>query len=304
MELESDLMLDASAAASQEDWLRCLSAIGQEAGHFHSIGAGHHALFLDNSASLLVSFDNFDRAQARPRKLPVGMDLADECDWSHLCLLSESGPWYRDPAVYAHFDRLIDDGFFEDFDRVLFYGAGPSGHAAAAYSIAAPGARLLLLNPVATLNPAQASWEQRYRAARRLDFTSRFGFAPDMVEGAQAATVICDPTNPSDAMQAALFHAAHVQGLTARFGGSDLETSFTRMGILNHLIVAAMEGKLDAARFGTLWRNRRSDLGYLRQLQAATVPHPAREILLCHNVATRLNQNRFRRRLADLTARA
>lgn len=301
MDLDSDLMLDASAATSQEEWLGILAAIGEEAGHFHAVGAQHKALFLDNSTTLLVSFDSFESASSRPRKLPVGMDVADECDWSHLCLLSQAGPWYRDPEVYAHVDRLIDDGFFEDFDRVLFYGAGPSGHAAAAFSIASPGSRVLLVNPVATLNPGLASWEQRYRSARRLDFTSRFGFAPDMLEGALAATVICDPVSPADAMQAALFHAPHISHLTARFGGPDLEASFARLGILNHLIVAAMEGGLDGTRFGALWRNRRGDTAYLRQLQAATASHPAREAMLCRNVVTRLNQNRFKRRLAELT---
>lgn len=302
IDLDSDLELDASAATSQEEWLSMLARIGEEAGHFHAIGDQHKAVFLDNSATLLVSFDRFETAQTRPRKLPVGMDLADDCDWSHLCLLSQGGPWYRDPAVYAHFDRLIDDGFFEDFDRVLFYGAGPSGHAAAAFSIASPGARVLLVNPVATLNPGLASWETRYRAARRLDFTSRFGFAPDMVDGALAATVICDPVSPADAMQASLFHAPHVAHLSARFGGPDLEACLARLGILNHLIVAAMDGVLDEARFGSLWRKRREDTTYLRQLQAATVDHPAREAMLCRNVVARLNQNRFKRRLAELTA--
>jgi hypothetical protein len=76
------------------------------------------------------------------------------------------------------------------------------------------------------------------------------------------------------------------------------------MGILNHLIVAAMDGTLDAARFGSLWRNRRGDVTYLRQLQGLTLSHPAREIMICRNVASRLNQNRFKRRLAELTAKS
>jgi hypothetical protein len=296
-------MLDASDATDRMEWMRVMDAIGEDGGYFQKVGASHSALFLDNSPTLLVTFDNHAAARHRPKQLPVGMALADECDWSQLCLLSDAGPWYRDPAVYAYFDRLVDEGFFEDFDRVLFYGAGASGYAAAAFSVTAPGARVLLLNPVATLNPGLAGWETRYRRERRMDFTSRYGFAPDMIESAAAATVICDPVQGLDAMHSALFAAPHVNQMQARLAGPDIEATFARMGILNHLICSAMEGKLTAARYGALWRNRRDDLSYLRLLQVATTARPAREIMLCRNVATRLKQPKFRRRMEDLQAK-
>lgn len=303
-DIDSDIMLDASPAKDRGEWLAIMKTIAEEAGSFEPVGPSHAALFLDNSPTLLVSFDSYAAARLRPKQLPVGAELADECDWSYLCLLSDAGPWYRDAAVYAHFDSLVDDGFFEGYDRVLFYGAGPSGYAAAAFSVTSPGARVLLLNPVATLSPALAGWDTRFRPARRLDFTARYGFAPDMIEGALAATVIVDPSRDLDAMHAALFHAPHVQQFAARLAGPDVEATFTRIGILNYLISAAMEGKLTAAGFGALWRKRRDDLSYLRQLQVNTMPHPAREMMLCQNVATRLKQNKLRKRLAELRGKA
>jgi hypothetical protein len=280
-----------------------MAAIGEESGYFRKLGGSHHALFLDNAPTLLVSFDSVGGARGRSKQLPAGAELADECDWSHLCLLSEGRPWFRNADVFGFFDGLVDDGFFEAYDRVLFYGAGAAGYAAAAFSVAAPGARVLLLNPVATLDPAVAGWDTRFRAERRLDFTSRYGYAPDMIEGALAVTVVHDPASAPDAMHAALFRAPHVQGLTARLAGPDVEATFSRLGILNHLIVAAFEGKLTPQRFGTLWRKRRDDVPYLRQLQSAVMAHPAREVLLCRNVAGRLKHNKFKKRLADLTGR-
>ena len=116
--------------------------------------------------------------------MPLGAEHRAAGGWSHLCLIAEGDTWFRDPAVYAYFDRLVDDAFFEDFDHVLFYGAGMAGYAACAYSVAAPGAQVLALNPRATLDPAAGRWDDRDRAARRLDFTSRYGYAPDMLEGA------------------------------------------------------------------------------------------------------------------------
>ena len=41
-------------------------------------------------------------------------------------------------AVYGFFDQILDDGFFDEFDTIIFYGAGPCGYAATAYSVAAP----------------------------------------------------------------------------------------------------------------------------------------------------------------------
>lgn len=298
-DLDDDL-LDASAAVSAEDWIARMERIGTGGGWFRSLANDHEALFLDNGRSLLVTFDTHRLAQERPRRLPVGMDLADECDWSHLCLLARKHPWFRSEAVYAFFDQLIDEGFFDGFDRVLFYGGGPLGYAAASYSVAAPGARVLLLNPVATQNPAVAGWDDRFRETRRMDFTSRFGHAPEMVEAAAEVVVIADPHERMDATHASLFTGAHVRHFAARKGGGDLEATFARLGILNHLIAAAMEGELTLGRFARLWRRRRDDGTYLRHMQMAQADHPRREAAICRNVVARLDQKRFRKRLAEL----
>ena len=271
-DLDDDL-LDASAATTAEDWLERMAGIGRAGGWFKPIANDHQALFLDNGRSLLVTFDTHRAAFERPRKLPVGMDLADECDWSHLCILARKHPWFRSDAVYALFDKLIDEGFFDGFDRVLFYGGGPLGYAAGAFAVAAPGARVLLLNPIATQSPTVAGWDDRHREAKRMDFTSRYGFAPDMVEGACQVTVISDPCQKMDAMHAGLFVGPHVQHFSARRGGGDLEAQFSRMGVLNHLIAAAMEGGLTLQRFASLWRGRREDGTYLRHLQISAAAH-------------------------------
>ena len=61
--------------------------------------------------------------------------------------------WFRYPKVHAYFNRLVDDGFFDDLDKVVFYGAGPCGYAAATFSVAAPGATVVAIQPQATLDP-------------------------------------------------------------------------------------------------------------------------------------------------------
>ena len=52
----------------------------------------------------------------------IGWEFVRRHGWSHLCLISDGDTWFRDRKIWGYFDRLIDDGFFEDFDQVIFYG--------------------------------------------------------------------------------------------------------------------------------------------------------------------------------------
>ncbi len=300
---ELDVPVDASAATDKASWLDLISQIAAEEGYLQALGSQHWAMFVDDSPTLMVSFETIDQARNRPGQMPLAHHIAAAKGWSHLCILSDGQTWFRDPAVYAFFDRLVDEAFFDDFDAVLFYGAGPQAHAACAYSVASPGARILALNPVATVNPGLAGWDDRFRAARKRDFTSRYGYAPDMVDGCAALTVILDPTRKPDAMHAALFHAPYTTALHARFAGAEVETVLSRLGILNDVIIAATEGRLTRASFATLWRKRRDDGAYLKYLlnDVELAGRKKLAIALCTNVVQRLRLNRFRKRLAELT---
>jgi hypothetical protein len=298
-----DVPVDASAATDRDSWLALIDQIGEEEGYFQTVGPNHWAMFVDDSPTLIVSFETVEQARARQGQMPLAHHIAAAKGWSHLCLISDGQTWFRDPAVYAYFDRLVDDAFFEDFDRVLFYGAGPSAYAACAFCVAAPGAQVLVLNPIATLNPAEAGWDNRHRSHRKRDFTSRYGYGPDMVEGCAQLSVIHDPTVDADAMHAALYHAPFTQALSARHGGTTLEAEFARLGILDEVIIQAAEARLTPASFATLWRKRRDDAVYLKSLlfKTETAGRRALSIRLCTNVVNRLNLNRFRKRLDQLT---
>ncbi len=284
------------------DWTAEMEITTAEEGYFHRVGARHWAYFDDRGTTLLVSFDSAGAIRDRKGHLPLAQALTAGHGWSHLCLIAEGETWFRDPAIHAFFDRQVDDAFFEDFDRVLFYGAGMGGYAACAYSVVAPGAQVLALNPRATLDPGQAGWDRRDLAARRLDFTSRYGYGPDMLEGAAAATVIHDPTLPVEAMQAALFRAPYITRLCARHMGDRLEEHFAQMAILNPLIEAAMAGQLTPKHFARAWRARRDHVPYLNAVmeKAALAGRNRHEIMVLRSAANRLQLPRFAKRLARL----
>jgi hypothetical protein len=289
--------------AEPPDWQRPMLRIAEGDGDFLPLGERHYAFFAEERPVLLVTFEDASSLRERDDKLPEHFTLAQNRGWSLLTILAEGETWWRDPAVFRYFDRLADDGFLEDFDRVVFYGAGAAGYAAAAYSITAPQAELVLIAPRATLDPALAGWDLRHRIARRINFRGRYGYAPDMTESAAKVWLIHDPLHQPDAMHAALFQRPWVVPLNARHTGEGTEDTLREMKVLDRILEAAMEGKMSEERFSWLWRNRRSNGSYLGAVLAAArlSGHPKREIKICRSVTSRLNAPRFARRLGELT---
>ena len=298
--------LDSSLAdLPRHQWLDAVEQIVDEDGHIEALGRQHHAIFFEEGANLIVSFETLQGIQVlSDLAQPLGWDMLREGGWSSLCLASNGDTWFRDPAVYAYFDRMVDDGFFDEFENVVFYGAGPCGYAAAAFSVASPGARVMLIQPQATLDPRVTEWDDRFADMRRTDFTSRYGYAPEMLDAADRAFVLYDPRQTLDAMHAALFTRPNVEKFRLRFMGDALQTDLLEMGIWTPLIDAAGDGTLDAAAFARLYRARREHRPYLRNLLDALEP-TGREALieaLCRNVGTRIRGRRFVARLQQLKA--
>lgn len=306
----SELSLAEAARTDQGDnidrseWLETMDRLTAEEGYFEPLGARHWAFFHDDGPRLLVTFEQYDEVHSRPGQMPLGHALAAAHGWSHLCLIADGETWYRDPRVYGYFDRLVDDAFFDDFDQVVFMGAGVQGYAAAAYAVTAPGATVVALSPRATQLPAIAGWDKRSPAARRLDFTSRYGYAPDMIEGAGRVFVIHDPDVVEDAMHAALFRGRHVTHLRTPHLGGRLDWAFGLMQAWEPLVEAAMDGRLDRLEFARIWRARRDFGPYLRGLLARARASGSikREKWLCQGVTRRLNAPTFRKRLNEILA--
>ncbi|MBM3615087.1 MAG: hypothetical protein FJX28_06545 [Alphaproteobacteria bacterium] len=293
----------AEGEGSRAALLQRLDDLTAEEGHFEPVGARHWALFEDAGTTLIVTFDQMATILASDTGMPWGHGFARDRGWSHLCFIAEGETHFRDPALYRHFDRLVDDAFFEDFDRVLFLGHGHGAHAACAYAVTAPGAQVLALNPRATLAGREVAWDRRDLAARRLDFTTRYGYAPEMLEGAGKVVVIHDLTQREEAMHSALFRAPWVTRLSAPLMGERIEWALRHMGILPTLIEAAMEGRLTPALFAREWRKRRAFSPYLKALldKAETARRRGLAISICRSVTRRLKAPHFARRLAKMT---
>lgn len=301
------LAAEVAAASDRDGWLAAMDRAGEEAGYFQRVGKDHWAYFGDDSPTLLVGFETVETAMARPGRRPLIQPIAERNGWSHLTLIADGTTFWRDPAVWAYVDRLVDDAFFEDFDRVLFYGAGAGGYAAATFAVAAPGASALLLGPRATMAPAIAGWDPRDPKVRRRDFTSRYGYAPDMIEGLTRVFLAYDPQDQLDAMHAALFRKPFVTPLPlARCNaGGGIEATLSRLGVLEGLIEKAALAQLTPHDVARAWRARRQDAAYLKAtlLAVAEKDSPELEEMYCRAVLSRVRVPRIERHLIDLTTR-
>lgn len=288
------------------DWRRGLHQLGAERGFYEELGDQHSALFVEGGDTLIVTFENLDHVyNFTEDRMPWGYSFVTGRGWSMLGMMAHDWTWYRDEAVFDFFDRLRDDGFFNRFKKVVFYGASMGGYAAASFSSAAPGATVVLISPQATLCREIAPWEHRYVKAWRRDFGSRYGYAPEHLKHAEKAFLFFDPRMAQDAMHATLFQGDNLTKFRCRFFGHRMASLWQQMGVLKEVIDECVDGTLTRQRFYVLMRKRRLSGRYMREFldKLETQDKPARIAYFCQALLNRRRGPRFRRALKDAEAR-
>jgi len=288
-----------SADLNEPEWLDALRAISNAEGSYSDLGADHAAIFVEKSHDVLfVAFETVFGIRANSATgLPLAFDLCERRGWSHLTITARRQSWFRDKNVFGFFDRLIDYDFFDQFERVIFYGAGMCGYAAGAFSVAAPGATVLLISPQATLDRALSGWDSRFPSARRIEFAERYGDASHLIGGAETALVLFDPDEAEDAMHASLFRGPNVIHHRYRRGSAGaIEGDLRSMSLIAKLADASANGELTPARVGQLMRVRRRHVPYLRALLSRVLAEdrPRLTMALCRAVLAEQPLPRFR----------
>lgn len=266
--IEHDQTNPESLTHHQAAWHRRLANIGRDHGFFTRIGEEYLTLFVQEGDTLLVSFDRAARVcHDEPDGLPLGFEAVQRREWSFLSIMSLDDHWYRSADLIAFFDGLQNKGFFDSFAQVIFLGFGPAaGHAACAYSAAAPGALVLASTPAATLSPERAGFDRRFLAARKRDF-SRYGDAPQMIATASRVVLAYDPTDAVSTAHVAQFRGPQVTLAPLRFTGAAPDRLIRQAGLLVPLLRALGHHRLTSAKVASLIRPvRRSDPSYLWDL--------------------------------------
>lgn len=291
-----------SAELSDKAWLSALRQIGEHHGTYSDLGENYSAVFIEQSQKVLfVAFETlFGIRSVSEPGMPMAFDLCARKGWSHLTLIAKGQEWYRDQKVYAFFDRLADFGLFDSFDRVIFYGAGMCGYAAGAYSVTAPGASVMMIAPQATLDRRRTHWDDRFPSTRRLDFQSRYAYAPDMIEAAEQAVIIFDPDEVEDSMHASLFQGSNVLPFRYRRGSAGaIETDLRSMAVISPMAEQAVAGTLTLSSLSKLMRPRRRHVPYLRALLSRVLAEdrPELTVKLCRSVLSEQPLPRFKHQL-------
>lgn len=287
-------------ATTPEDLLAALKAEMGADGFQRQLDPAHSVTYLARGPKLLVTFEKLaDTLSSSETGMPLGFDFVEDKNWSLLHVATNADTWYRSDAVYAFMDEMVDEAFFENFDQVAFYGVAMNGYAAAAFSVVAPGAAVIALCPQATMDVDRAGWDDRFPAARRLRFDTRYGYAPDMMEGAGKGYILYDPNEKMDAVHASLFQGPNVVHLPCRFFRRHIARSMREMGFLHQVIERAADQSLTAQEFHRLMRARRDHTRYLRNLlfHLDDAGKPWRTALLCKHVLARMSAPTFRRRM-------
>lgn len=280
------------------EWLANLKKIGTEHGFFERIGQRHSALHVREGDILLVTFDEAERVYADTADgLPSGFESVRKRDWSLLNIMTTKQSWFREETLFAFFDRLVDDGFFDEFDQVIFQGFGPMcGYAACAYSVVCPGAEVIATSPAASLDRDDVPFELRFRNQRRSDFQTRYGYAPAMTEAAANVSIIYDPFDTLGAAHAAQFRGPHVGHYRLRWGGPDLHEIFAHSSVTTRILRMISGKKISAARLAHLIRDaRRADPAYLTRVanHAMATGHPRRAMTVLRHAAKVTGDARF-----------
>ncbi len=256
--------------ASEEDagWGEIARDLAGKDGFYRAGTAGHSFLYIPRSKkTLVVTFDNLDIAMnKREDRRPWGFSFIEKQGWSMLGVLAGGWTWYREPWVAQEFDRLAAEGFFAQFERVVFYGASMGGYAAAAFSAACPGADVVVISPQSTLDKTIVPWESRYKVAWDRDFSGKYGDAAQAIAPARRVSILYDPYEPLDSGHVARFTGANVVKLRTPLLGHRLGSSLHQMGILTPIILGALDGTLTEASFYQRLRARRDFPRYQREL--------------------------------------
>lgn len=286
-----------------EDLRGALDDLAGSRGSVRSLDADHFVAFVPRGSTLIVTFEETERTLARDSGLPISADLVDDKNWSMLHVAARRRSWFRSEGLFSYFDELADDVFFDEYDRVIFYGAGPGGYAASIYSVTAPGARVVLVEPMASVERRRAAWDNRYYQALLSNQSARYPYAPDMIEAAEAAFVVYDPSRALDHVHASLFAGTNVIHLRANHLGTPkdgpLEVTLETIGILHPMIEGLGTGHLGPADIYRLLRGRRDHVPFLtRTLRRSTRrKSPFLTAVLCRNVIARRDAPSFKKHL-------
>ena len=115
---------------------------------FSQVMTRHIGLFYPRGDTLIVGFDNMKSRDMPPPAFPWGYNAIAAQGYSHLgIMMARRNDWFRHKDLDAFFDGLRWQGFFDQFRRVVFFGASMGGYGALSFCSACPFADVVVFAP-------------------------------------------------------------------------------------------------------------------------------------------------------------
>lgn len=231
----------------------------------------HSILFHRRDANrLVISFDNIANANDLSfAREPWGWKFFRDEGWSHMGVFARTKAWYRDTEVIDYFQEKAHQGFFDQFDQVVFSGASMGGFGALTFSSLVPGAVVIAFNPQTTLDERLVPWETRYRFGRVQDWELPLGDGAETIKTARKAYIFFDPFFVLDRQHAARLQGANVVLLKTWFSNHFAAPMLRKLSLLKPVMQQAMSGSLAPADYYRMMRARRQLPIYMRGIEAA-----------------------------------
>lgn len=239
-------------------WFEELRPGGQGEG-FLQRGLRHSLLFVRRPVKrLLVTFDNLSNVgDTSPEREPWAFKFAQDRSISHLGVLAHGASWFRDPDLIAQFEKLKNEGFFDDYERVIFAGVSMGGFASIAFGSLVPGAHVVSINPQSTLDEGLVPWETRYEGGRRQDWTLPLSDAAELTGNLGKVQIFYDPYHELDRKHVARFSGDNIHVFHCRYSNHKTAVFMRKIGILKPVMEKAVFEDLNALEFYRLYRARR-----------------------------------------------
>ncbi len=251
---------------------------GSETPGFLEKGQRHSLIFVKRpSTRLLVTFDNLSNVNdADPLREPWAYKFARESGLSHLGVMAHVSDWYRDAGLIERFERLVRDGFFDGYDRVVFAGVSMGGYAAIAFGSLVKDAHVIAINPQTTLDEALVPWETRYENGRRQDWTLPLGDAAALTGGLGRLNVFYDPYHALDQKHIDRLQGENIQVFKCWHSSHKTAVFLRKIEALKPVMTHCIFDELTAPVFYRLYRGRR-DLPWYRGAVSAYFAQSGRE---------------------------
>ncbi|MEL6807847.1 MAG: hypothetical protein AAFO97_08705 [Pseudomonadota bacterium] len=238
---------------------------------FHQhVGAAEILLCERGAKQLIISFGLSEDTDHPELDWPASTDrLARTKGWSHLAIIAPKGTWFRDAHMIETLEQLRDLGFFQRFKNVALFGAAHpgAGFAALAFAPLCPGATVIAFDPQSTLRASSVPFEDRFEPQMPSHWARPFSDASRALTDTSRAYVAYDPYCRNAAQHIARLPGKRITPLHAYGLVDDIGVALKRMGVLNDILMAAVEGTLEPAAWYPVLRKRRDMYVYRRGME-------------------------------------